>query len=100
MDKLALTKEASQSLNRIATFAMNKFGVPSEIRMQLIEDFQSLDERNYVALKMCFGNLCMRMGLTHEEAIKLLNEDTSSRFIEFCDLLITESVIERLETFK
>lgn len=102
MDRLALNKEQSASLSILAKHAMSMYKMPSDVRMKLIEIVDTVDERNFVALQICFANLMMqRMHLTEKVVMQMIKTGkTHDLFMQFMSFVSDDYKKQTLENLK
>lgn len=102
MDILALNKEQSSVLSTLANHAMSMYKVPANVRMELIEDIDTVDERNFVTLQACFANVIMnRLNLSEEVILEMIKSGkTHKQFLEFLDFVGNDHIMKKLEAMK
>lgn len=102
MDRLALNKEQSASLSILAKHAMSMYKMPANVRMELIENVDTVDERNLITLHVCFANVIRnRLNLSEEATLEMIiSGKTHKQFLEFLDFVVKDHLMKKLEAMK
>ena len=81
---------------------MSMYKVPANVRMELIEDIDTVDERNFVTLQACFANVIMnRLNLSEEVILEMIKSGkTHEQFLEFLDFIANDHRMKKLEAMK